>query len=94
MPGDRHPAPPGAPTFPAHAPGFLYTLHRRHEPGLGTRTSASGTIVAAEHSGTHIDALCHQAYDGKLHGGVEVTGSAPPAAPGSATEAGCQSTPR
>ena len=26
-----------------------------------------------EHSGTHIDALCHQAYDGRLHGGVAVT---------------------
>jgi kynurenine formamidase len=26
----------------------------------------------AEHSGTHIDALCHQAYDGRLHGGVEI----------------------
>ncbi len=26
-----------------------------------------------EHSGTHIDALCHQAYDGRLHGGLEVT---------------------
>lgn len=52
----------GAPTFPAHHPGYLYTLHRRHEPGLGeARTSASGLIVMAEHSGTHIDALCHQA---------------------------------
>ena len=27
----------------------------------------------AEHSGTHIDALCHQAYDGVMHGGVEAT---------------------
>jgi kynurenine formamidase len=60
----------GAPIFPAHAPGFLYTLHRRHERGLGEpRTSASGTIVTAEHSGTHIDALCHQAEHLGMFGG-------------------------
>jgi kynurenine formamidase len=64
----------GAPIFAAHRPGFLYTLHRRHEPGLGeARTSASGTIVAAEHSGTHIDALCHQAEDMRMFGGCDVT---------------------
>jgi kynurenine formamidase len=26
----------------------------------------------AEHSGTHVDALCHQAEDMRMHGGVEV----------------------
>lgn len=63
----------GDPTFPAHQPGTVFTLHRRHEPGLPERrTSASGMIVTAEHSGTHIDALCHQAYDLKLYGGVAV----------------------
>lgn len=63
----------GDPVFAAHAPGLLYWLHRRHEPGLGeARTSASGTIVMAEHSGTHIDALCHQAEDLVMHGGVPV----------------------
>lgn len=63
----------GAPTFPAHEPGFMLFLHRRHEPGLGeTRTSASGVIVTAEHSGTHIDALCHQAEDGRLCDGTRV----------------------
>lgn len=63
-----------APYFPAHAPGYLYSLHRRHEPGLGeARTSASGLIIAADHSGTHIDALCHQAESMRLCGGVEVT---------------------
>ena len=30
-------------------------------------------VYMAEHSGTHIDALCHQAYEGRMHGGVEVT---------------------
>jgi kynurenine formamidase len=63
----------GAPTFPAHEPGMLLTLHRRHEPGLGeARTSASALLVMAEHSGTHLDALCHQAEDLHLHGGIAV----------------------
>jgi kynurenine formamidase len=63
----------GAPTFPAHEPGVILSLHRRHEPGLGEpRTSASALLVMAEHSGTHIDALCHQAEDLRLHGGIEV----------------------
>jgi kynurenine formamidase len=30
-------------------------------------------IFTAEHSGTHIDALCHQAEDLRMYGGVEVT---------------------
>ncbi|HEY8286825.1 MAG TPA: hypothetical protein VIJ28_20730 [Chloroflexota bacterium] len=30
-------------------------------------------IIAAEHNGTHIDALCHQAESMRLYGGVEVT---------------------
>jgi kynurenine formamidase len=64
---------PGAPVFPAHEPGLLLNLHRRHEPGLGeARTSASALLVMAEHSGTHIDALCHQAENGVMHGGVAV----------------------
>jgi kynurenine formamidase len=63
----------GAPVFPSHEPGVLLHLHRRHEPGLGeARTSASALLVMAEHSGTHIDALCHQAENGRLHGGIEV----------------------
>ena len=54
----------GAPVWPAHEPGVLLTLHRRHEAGLGeARTSASALLVMTEHSGTHIDALCHQAED-------------------------------
>lgn len=36
----------GAPTLLALAPSFVYTLHRRHEPGLGeARTGASGFIL-------------------------------------------------
>ena len=64
---------PGAPTHPAHAPGFNYFLHRHHAPGAGeARTGASGIILTPEHSGTHIDALAHQAENLTLHGGVRV----------------------
>lgn len=67
---------PGAPTFPAHEPGFQLFLHRRHERDAGeSRTSASALIVSAEHSGTHIDALCHQAEGGLLCDGRAVDSS-------------------
>jgi kynurenine formamidase len=63
----------GAPIYPGHAPGYFYTLHRRHERGAGeTRTGASGFMYTTEHSGTHIDALCHQAEDLHVYGGREV----------------------
>jgi kynurenine formamidase len=63
----------GAPSHPAHAPGFNYFLHRHHEPGATeSRTGASGIVVMPEHSGTHIDALAHQAENLMLHGGVQV----------------------
>jgi kynurenine formamidase len=53
-------------------PGFNYFLHRHHAPGAPeARTGASGIVVTPEHSGTHIDALSHQAENLKLHGGVE-----------------------
>ena len=63
----------GAPSHPAHAPGFNYFLHRHHaRGGPEPRTGASGIVVMPEHSGTHIDALCHQAEDMHLFGGVDV----------------------
>jgi len=63
----------GAPTHPAHAPGFNYFLHRHHARGAPeARTSASGIVVMPEHSGTHIDALAHQAENMILHGGVHI----------------------
>jgi kynurenine formamidase len=66
----------GAPVWPAHEPGVLLKLHRRHEAGLGeARTSASALLVMAEHSGTHIDALCHQAENLEMYGGVPVDAS-------------------
>lgn len=63
----------GAPIHPSHAPGLHYTLHRRHEPNENEhRTSASGFMYMAEHSGTHIDALCHQAEEMHLYGGQPI----------------------
>jgi kynurenine formamidase len=63
----------GAPSHPAHLPGYNYFLHRHHARGAGeARTGASGIVVMPEHSGTHIDALAHQAENLTLHGGVHV----------------------
>jgi len=67
----------GMPIHPAHKPGYFYALHRRHRDTYrpaqhGPRSGASGVLTMMEHSGTHIDALCHQASDLKLHGGVAV----------------------
>ncbi len=67
----------GMPIHPAHKPGYLYALHRRHRDSYrpqqhGPRTGASGILTMMEHSGTHIDALCHQACDLRLHGDVAV----------------------
>jgi kynurenine formamidase len=70
----EHPRRFGDPVHPPHRPGTLFTLHRRHEPGLEeARTSAAGMIFTAEHAGTHIDAFCHQALSMTLHGGVQVS---------------------
>ena len=63
------------PMHPAHKPGYSYVLHKRHEDSFGTdgrRSGASGLIVCKEHAGTHIDALCHQAENMFLCGGVRV----------------------
>jgi hypothetical protein len=65
----------GMPIHPVHKPGYFYALHRRHRDSYrpdiyGPRTGASGVLTMMEHSGTHIDALCHQACDLMLHGGV------------------------
>src|SRR5471032_1994951 len=67
----------GMPIHPVHKPGYFYALHRRHRDSYrpeqhGPRSGASGVLTMMEHSGTHIDALCHQACDMTLHGGVKV----------------------
>ena len=63
----------GMPMFPSNAPNFTFMLHRRHERGLERRTSAAGMILTADHAGTHVDALCHQAEDMRMFGDVEVS---------------------
>jgi 4-oxalocrotonate tautomerase family enzyme len=65
----------GMPVIAGHFPGYLYFLHRRHGDDYdldltGPRSSASGVIVCMEHSGTHIDALSHQAEAQVMFGGV------------------------
>jgi len=71
----------GMPVHPAHQQaGYSYLLHRRHEDEYrpdesGPRTGAAGIIVCAEHTGTHIDALCHQSDALTLYGGVSVDSS-------------------
>jgi kynurenine formamidase len=67
----------GMPIYPSHRPGYFYSLHRRHRDGYrpdqhGPRTGASGMLTLMEHSGTHIDALCHQAHGLKLYGDIPV----------------------
>jgi kynurenine formamidase len=67
----------GMPVHPAHKPGYFYGLHRRHRDSYrpdqhGPRSGASGVLTMMEHSGTHIDALCHQACDMMFYGGVKV----------------------
>jgi kynurenine formamidase len=66
----------GMPIHPTHKPGYFYALHRRHRDTHhperhGPRSSASGTLTMMEHTGTHIDALSHQAKDLTLFGGVK-----------------------
>jgi kynurenine formamidase len=65
----------GMPIHPTHLPGYFYALHRRHRDTYspaenGPRSGASGVLTMMEHSGTHIDALCHQACGLTLFGGV------------------------
>jgi kynurenine formamidase len=67
----------GMPAFPALTPAYQYTLHRRHRDTYnpeqsGPRSGASGAIISNDHTGTHVDAICHQADELKLFGGVEV----------------------
>src|SRR5262245_31327728 len=65
----------GMPVYPLHKPGYFYALHRRHREEYrpeahGPRTGAAGVITMVEHTGTHIDALCHQACGLKLYGDI------------------------
>ena len=69
---------PEMPIHPAHQQaGYSNLLHRHHEDEYrpeeaGPRTGAAGVIICGEHTGTHIDALCHQSDALVLYGGVSV----------------------
>jgi kynurenine formamidase len=74
----------GMPIHPSHLPGYFYALHRRHRDTYspeahGPRSGASGVLTMMEHSGTHIDALCHQANELEMFGGVKVDSAETPA---------------
>jgi kynurenine formamidase len=74
----------GMPIHPSHQPGYFYALHRRHRDTWhpethGPRSSASGTLTMMEHSGTHLDALCHQANELRMFGGASVDAEETPA---------------
>jgi len=74
----------GMPIHPSHWPGYFYALHRRHRDTYrpashGPRSSASGVLTMMEHSGTHVDALCHQAHELRLFGGIGVDETETPA---------------
>jgi kynurenine formamidase len=67
----------GMPIHPSHKPGYFYALHRRHRDNYkpeteGPRSGSSGVLTMMEHTGTHIDALCHQSHDLRLFGGLSV----------------------
>ncbi len=79
---------PRFPAMPLHEshrrPGYFYALHRRHRdtynPAVnGPRSGSSGIVTMTDHTGTHIDALCHQACELELFGGVKTDAAETPA---------------
>ena len=62
---------PGMPYIPA-TPAFQYGMTKEHGDQVLTDglSSAADQILIHTRLGTHIDALCHYAKDGKLHGGA------------------------
>lgn len=64
----------GIPSSPNH-PGFRMTLLRRHGDMVREDGSSASNelIITGGHVGTHMDALAHVSYQGRLHGGVAVS---------------------
>jgi kynurenine formamidase len=67
-----HPLDADTPVSASHPP-FRLALMRRHgdlvrDDGM---SGANELMTLGGHNGTHIDALCHVALDGRLHGGVD-----------------------
>ena len=67
---------PGMPYIPA-TPAFHYGLTREHGDQVLSDgvSSASDQVVMHLHSGTHIDAICHSAVNGKLFTGLDARAS-------------------
>ena len=68
----------GQPIYPSHRPQYNYFVSRKHIDSYfpdkkGPRTTAQGFIIMGDHSGTHMDAFCHQALDLKMPGGILAT---------------------
>ncbi|EXG81629.1 cyclase family protein [Cryptosporangium arvum] len=63
---------PGMPQSPNH-PAYTHTLPRRHGDMVRAdgASAANDLIVLGTHVGTHIDALAHVSFQGKLHGGAD-----------------------
>ncbi len=67
----------GQPAYPGHRPHYSYFITRGHHDGYfpdekGPRSTAQGFFIMDDHSGTHIDAISHQALDMTLFGDVKV----------------------
>jgi len=68
----------GMPGFFPNQPQYYYLLNMRHEDEYdpaenGLRTGSAGVIMMVDHSGTHIDALCHMASELKLFDGTPIS---------------------
>lgn len=63
-----------------HHPGFGLVLPRRHGDRVRPDGSsgANDLIFTGSHVGTHIDALCHISYCGRMFGGVDVESAQTP----------------
>jgi kynurenine formamidase len=62
----------GMPQSPNH-PAYGHTLPRRHGDMVRSdgSSAANDMIVMGTHVGTHIDALAHVSFGGRLHGGAD-----------------------
>lgn len=68
----------GMPHHPSHPP-FLYGLSKAHGDTTVDGVSAAGdAMVLGGHVGTHIDALCHFSFRGRLFGGADALGAQSP----------------
>ncbi|MDP9266143.1 MAG: cyclase family protein [Chloroflexota bacterium] len=67
-----HPLDPAMPVSPNH-PGYRMALLRRHGDMVRADGSSASNelLVMGGHTGTHLDALAHVSYRGKLFGGVD-----------------------